>query len=124
MYIKISDSTKAPHWVPHFVPDNLLLQEISYQTYVNGVLASLHRNKKGLWPSFPLSTKVFKIENFKQDKDEVGILSSFKLREVSFRRHDPQGNMKEHLQQVGYIWIYSYEDLLPGDLSEHQVLVN
>ena len=56
VYIRIGGSTKAPHWLPHFVPDTLLLQEIYYQTYVNGVVASLHRNKKGLWPSFPLST--------------------------------------------------------------------
>jgi hypothetical protein len=41
-YIKIVDSTKPPHWLPHLVPDTLLLQEISYQTYVNGVVASLH----------------------------------------------------------------------------------
>lgn len=48
VYIRISGSTKTPNWLPHFVPDTLLLQEISYQTFVNGVVASLHRNKKGI----------------------------------------------------------------------------
>ena len=109
--------------MPHFLPDTLLLQEISYQTYVNGVIASLHQNKKGLWHLFPLSTKVCKIENFKQAKDEVGILTSFKFREVSFQRHDPWGNIKEHLQQVGFIWIYSHEGLLPRELSQQKELV-
>ena len=89
VYIKISGSTKPPHWLPHFVPDTLLPQDISYQTYVNGVAASLHRNTKGICPPFPLSTKVFKIENFKQAKDEVGMLTSNKFSEVTFRRHDP-----------------------------------
>ena len=65
VYIKISGSTKPPHWFPHFVPDTLLLQEISYQTFVNGVATSLHRNKKGIWPQFLLITPVCKIENFK-----------------------------------------------------------
>ena len=65
VYIRISGSTKPPHWLPHFVPDSLLLKEISYQTFVNGVATSLHRNKKGLWPQFPLMTPVYKIENFK-----------------------------------------------------------
>ena len=51
---------------------------------MNGVVSSLHIKQKGLWPRFPLSTKVCKIENFKQAKDEVGILTSFKFREVSF----------------------------------------
>ena len=30
VYIKIFGSTKAPHLVPHFVLDTLLLQDISY----------------------------------------------------------------------------------------------
>ena len=30
VYIRIARSTKPPHWLPHFVPDSLLLQEISY----------------------------------------------------------------------------------------------
>jgi hypothetical protein len=42
LYIGIVGSTKPPHWLPHIVPDSLLLQEISYQTYVNGVATSLH----------------------------------------------------------------------------------
>ena len=44
--IRIEGSTKAPHWLPHFVLDTLLLQEITYQTYVNGMATSLHINKK------------------------------------------------------------------------------
>ena len=69
VYIRISGSTKPPHWLPHFVPDSLLLQEISYQTFVNGVASSLHRKKKGLWPQFPLMTPMCKIENFKQARE-------------------------------------------------------
>ena len=68
-------------------------------------------------------TPVCKIENFKQARDEVNLLSSYKFQEVSFRRHDPQGKLKEHLQQVGFQWIYSHEDLLPGELSQQQVLI-
>ena len=47
VYIRISGSTKHLQWLPHFVPDTLLLQEISYQTFVNGVAASLHLNIEG-----------------------------------------------------------------------------
>ena len=31
--------------------------------------------------------------------------------------------MKEHLQQVGFQWSYSHEDLLPRELSQQQVLI-
>ena len=64
-----------------------------------------------------------KIENFKQAREEVSILSSYKFQEVSFRRHDPQEKLKEHLQQVGFQWSYSHENLLPGELSQQQVLL-
>ena len=79
VYIRIAGSTKPPHWLPHFVPDSLLLQEISYHTFVSGVSASLHKYKKGLWPQFLLLTPMCKIENFKQDKDEANFLSSYKF---------------------------------------------
>ena len=62
VYIKISGSTKAPHWFPNFVPDTLLLKEITYQAYVNFVASSLHKSKKGIWPPFPLSKGVHRIE--------------------------------------------------------------
>ena len=62
-----------------------------------------------------------KIENYKQAKEEVSMLSSYKFQEVSFRRHDPQEKWKEHLQQVGFQWRYSHEKLLPEELSEQLV---
>ena len=63
-----------------------------------------------------------KIENFKQAREEVNILSSYKFQEVSFIRHDPQEKLKKHLQQVGFQWSYSHENLFPGELSQQQVL--
>ena len=69
VYIIIFGSTKPSHWLPHLVPDSLLLHERSYQTYVNGVATSLNQNKKGLCPLFPLITPVCKIDNFKHAKE-------------------------------------------------------
>ena len=51
------------------------------------------------------------------------MLASYKFKEVTFIRHDPQGKLKEHLQHVVLIWSYSHEDLLPGELIQQQVLV-
>ena len=83
--------------------------------------ASLHKDKKGIWPQFRLITPVRKIENFKEAKEKVNILSSYKFQEVSFRRHEPQEKLKEHLQQVGSQWRYSHVNLLPGELSQQQI---
>ena len=65
IWIKISHSTKASHWFLDFVLDTLSLQEIAYQIYLNGVASSLHKAKKSLWPPFPLSMGVHRIESFK-----------------------------------------------------------
>jgi hypothetical protein len=51
------------------------------------------------------------------------VLTSYKFKEAPFRRHDPQGKLKEHLQQIGFILSYSHEDLFPGELSQQWVLV-
>lgn len=48
IYIRIARSTKPPHWLPHLVPDSLFLLETSYQTFVNDLVASLHKHKKRL----------------------------------------------------------------------------
>ena len=52
VYIRIDGSTKPPHWLPHLIPDSLLLQEISYHTYVNGVATSLQKKRKDFGLSF------------------------------------------------------------------------
>ena len=90
-YIRMIGSTKACHWLTHFIPDKLLLQEITYQTCISGVSISLLKEKKGHLPSFPFSTGMSKIENVKQEKDELYVSSSIKLREVNLQRHDQKG---------------------------------
>ena len=79
VYTRIAGSTKHPHWLPCFMHGSLLLSEIAYQTFISGVVASLHKHKKGLWPQFPLITLVCKIKNFKQAKDEVKLSSAYKF---------------------------------------------
>ena len=54
------------------------------KTYINSVSTSLLKSTKVPWPPFPFSTRMYKIENAKQEKDEVNVLSSFKFREVKF----------------------------------------
>ena len=77
VYLRMIGIPKDPHWLPDFILDKFLLQEIAYQTHINGVSSSL--------------IKVCKMENVKQAKEECSVLSSFKFIETSFRRHDHEG---------------------------------
>lgn len=52
------------------------------------------------------------MENIKQAKEEVTVLYSFKFRETSFRRHDPEDLLKRHVKQINFIWPYAHEDFL------------
>ena len=58
VYFKKIGSTKAPHWLTHFILDKLLLQEMAYQTHINVVSSTLIKYRKRAWPHFPLSTRV------------------------------------------------------------------
>ena len=118
VYIRIFSSTKPLHWLPHLAPNSLLLQEKSYQKYVNGVVASLQRNKKGLWPQFPLIKPICKIKNSKWAKEEFSLLAFYQFKEVTLEDMILKGKLKEHLQQVGFIWSYSHEYLLPRELNQ------
>ena len=62
-YIRMSGTSKAPHRLPHFVPDKSLLQELTYQTYIHGVATSLHKEKRvfGLLFLYPPEFKKLKI---------------------------------------------------------------
>lgn len=109
VYMRMINITKDPHWIPHFIPYKLMLQEIAYQTHINNLSASLIKSRKGAWPPFSLSTKVCRMENIKPAKGEVSIISSFKFREEIFRRHDLEGLLKRHLKQINFIWPYADE---------------
>lgn len=45
-YIRIYGATKAPHILPRYVTDHVILLEIAYQTLVHGLRAALVRKKK------------------------------------------------------------------------------
>jgi hypothetical protein len=63
------------------------------------------------------------MDNIKQDKEEFSILSSFKFREASFRRHDTEGLLNRNLKKINFIWPYAHEKLLPGKIIQQGILV-
>jgi hypothetical protein len=105
-YLRIYGATKAPHFLPKFIPDKLVLQEISYQTVVHGVGATLYRDKKAIWPPLPLWVGSYSFKDVKEAQDEVDILTSFHFREEIFWRHDPLNIVKEHCISHRYRWEY------------------
>jgi hypothetical protein len=48
-YIRIFGATKAPHLLPKYIPHMLVIQEVAYQTFLNGVGVALALDMKAPW---------------------------------------------------------------------------
>jgi hypothetical protein len=73
-----------------------VLQEVAYQTMINGVREILYQDKKSIWPPLPLWIDTYSFANTKKSQDEVDTLLSYHFGEERFRRHDPKKVVKEH----------------------------
>jgi hypothetical protein len=78
-YIKIYGSTKLPHLFPKPIPDKFSLQEVAYQTLVNGVGAPLAKDKKLSWPTKTFCLGSFSFKDTKKAQVEADILATFQL---------------------------------------------
>ncbi len=59
------------HFLPWFVPDRLVLREISFQTVWHGAHARLVRNQKKVWPRFPIIVGRYALANRQHAEKEV-----------------------------------------------------
>jgi hypothetical protein len=61
---------------------------------VNGAATSLHKNKKGLWPPFPLFIRVHRIENFNRPRMKLVFSPPSNLKRYPLEGMIPKGNSK------------------------------
>ena len=53
-YIRVF-GINAAHMLPKVVPDRLVLEEISFQTVIEGIYKKCVAPKRKVWPKFPLT---------------------------------------------------------------------
>jgi hypothetical protein len=75
-YIRIYGATKAPHLLLRFVPNKLVVQEITYQIVIYGVGAALYRENKAMWHLLLLWVGSYSFENIKRAQAKVDMLLS------------------------------------------------
>jgi hypothetical protein len=83
-YIRVYGAMKPPHLLPQFVPDNIVLQEVSYQTIIHGVGECYIESKRKFGHHLPLYVGNYFFENTKQAQAEVNTLLSYHFREEWF----------------------------------------
>lgn len=113
-YIRILGHTSAPHLLPKYVPDWLVLREIAYQTMVEGVTALLSFHSKKTWPKFPIKVGIFTLLNGRHALKEAAAIKELCLCTGTLRRHDPKGFIEEHIKIVGLSPSYQH-DSTPND---------
>jgi len=80
--------TKAPHILPKYVTDHMVLLEITYQTYVHGVGSSLAQKNKYLWPHLLVTIGAYSFNTFAEAQKTTKTSQSFHFGEERFQRHD------------------------------------
>jgi hypothetical protein len=108
-YIKVCKATKAPHLLPKFIPNRLVMQEIAYQTLVYGVGAALNRDKKMIWPPLSLWVGACSFKDVKVAQAEADTLASFHFGKETFYRYNPLRIISTHCHNCKYRWSYESE---------------
>jgi hypothetical protein len=78
-YIKIFRCVDAPHLFPKYVPDKVIMRQISYQTMEVGITTFLSSNSRRFCQNFPIKVGKFTLINVPHAKKEEVSLKEFCL---------------------------------------------
>jgi hypothetical protein len=95
-YIRVFGATEAPHLLPVYVADRLVVGEICYQTILQGYNATMVKDKK--WESIPYGFHIgfYTVKDTAQAKKEGVSQLEFRFQTCRFRKHDPKGLVLKH----------------------------
>ena len=88
-------SLKAPHALPRFAIDKLLLQEVYYQMS-GGFTKVLTKGKKNPWPTLPLTISTYTVKYFREVEAEAEQMRSFRFPPLAHRTYDPMRVILAH----------------------------
>jgi hypothetical protein len=108
-YIRMYGATIYPHLLPKFVPNRLVLREITYQTILHGFNASLIKDKLKNFIHYSLLIRNYSIINSTFSIMESQAILEYRFTKGIFKRHDPKGMIGKHVIQLGISWPYACE---------------
>jgi hypothetical protein len=100
-YIRVYGTTGAPHLLPYFVPDRLLMREISYQTMGSGVTSLLLISKQKSLAYFPNPHRELHHFQWPSCKKGGKTLQEIHLCLGEPKGHDPHELAVIHVRSVG-----------------------
>jgi hypothetical protein len=108
-YIRIFGAIGAPHLLPIYVPDRLLLGEICYQTIIQGYNATLVKDNKRAFIPYGFHIGFCMVKDTTHAK-KIGLGQlEFWFQTNQFCKHDPKGLVIQHASQVSSCWPYAHD---------------
>lgn len=104
-FIWMYNADKAPHVLPKFSMDKLVMQEVSYHIST-GLSVRLHKKKKAPWPTLPLWIGLYDIQNLKDVEAETKEFKRFTFDTRSFNLYDLHCLVKDHFARVQHPLIH------------------
>jgi hypothetical protein len=108
-YLRIFGAIGAPHLLPAYVPDRLVLGEICYQTILQGFNASLVKDKKRAFIPYRFYVGYHFIKDTTQARKEAQIQVEYRFYMGRYRKHDPKNLVAQHASQVVSHWSYAHD---------------
>ena len=88
-YIRVWGSNTT-HMLPKFVPNRLVIEEISFETMAERVYKKLPEPKRRVWPNFPQNLGPLSIPTSSWATKLSNHIVSLKLGFSNKRKHDPK----------------------------------
>ena len=82
-FIRVFGSFRAPHAMPHFVIDRILMQEVCFQMS-SGFSRVLSKGKKKPWPALPLTIGAYTVKYFREVEAEGEETKSYHFRALEY----------------------------------------
>ena len=83
--------SNVAHMLPKVMPDMLVIEEISFQTVIEGIYKKCATPKRKVWPRFPITLGSLSVPTSTWALERSDHIMSLKLDFARKRKHDPMG---------------------------------
>ena len=94
-FIRVFGSYKAPHAMPRYVTDKILIQEVFFQKS-SSFSRVLTKGKKKPWPMLPLTIGTYMVKDFREVEAEAEEMKIYLLGSLDHRTYDPERIVPDH----------------------------
>ena len=108
--------SEPPSIMPKYVTDYVVLREITWQSFINGIGYALNKNKKASWPPLLVVVGAYRFGKVKEALELTHDLERYHFCQGQFKKNNHKGTVKNHCVVVTYTWCYAHEQALEEEI--------